>query len=79
MGSNPSRVALQVDELNRTEAQRHKQTVLLGARCPDPNSDTTLAFCSFVPNALSRSVIGENLVSQRANRSLFAVELLGGG
>jgi hypothetical protein len=53
--------------------------MMLGAWCPDPTSDTTLAFCSFVLNALSGLVIAENLVSQLANRSLFAAEIFAGG
>jgi hypothetical protein len=76
--ADASPVALQANELNLAEARGDKQTMLLGAWCRDSNSDTTLAFCSFVPNALSRWVIAENLISQQANRSRFAAELLVG-
>jgi hypothetical protein len=54
VAADPEQVALQANELNRTEAQGDALAMLLGAWCPDPSSDTTLAFCSFVPNTLSR-------------------------
>jgi hypothetical protein len=77
--ADPDRVALQANELNFAEAQGDKETMLLGAWCPDPHSGTTLSYCSFVPNALSRWVIAQNLISQQAHRSRFAAELLVGG
>jgi hypothetical protein len=76
--ADSDRVALQANELNFAEALGDKETMLMGAWCPDPNSDARLAYCSFVPNALSRWVIAENLISQQANRSRFAAEVLVG-
>ena len=76
--TDTGRVALQANDLNFAEAEGDKQTMLLGAWCPDPNSGTMLAFCSFVPNALSHWVIAENLISLQAKRSRVAAELLVG-
>jgi hypothetical protein len=76
---DPAKVTLLANQLNLVEAQRDTQTMLLGAWCPDPTSESTVAFCTFVPNALASLVIGENLVSQQANRSLFAADLLSPG
>lgn len=60
----PERVALQANDLNRAEAQGDTLTMLLGAWCPDPNSDTTLAYRSLVPNALPRWMY-ENLICRK--------------
>lgn len=76
--ADPGRVDLEANDLNFAEAQGDKETTLLGAWCPDPNSGTMLAYCSFVPNALSRWVIAETLIAQQAHRSRFAAELLVG-
>lgn len=75
---DPGRVALQANDLNFAEVQGDKETVLLGAWCPDPHSGTMLAYCSFVPNALSRWVIAETLISQQVHRSRVAAKLLVG-
>lgn len=74
--TDPSQVALMANKLNLAEAKADQRTMLLGAWCPDPTSDSTVAFCSFVPNALASLVIAENLISQQSNRSLFAAEFL---
>jgi hypothetical protein len=76
VSADPDRVRLQANELNAAEAQGDPPTALLGAWCPDPNSNTTLAFCSFVPNAIVSWVRVENLVSYQASRSKFAAEWL---
>lgn len=76
--ADPAEVAALANMLNATEAQGNTNTMLLGAWCPQPNSDTTLAFCSFVPNLVHTWVLVENLVSYFAAHSMFAAEQLVG-
>ncbi|MBS9535489.1 hypothetical protein KIH27_18035 [Mycobacterium sp. M1] len=74
----PDQMAALANELNAAEAQGESQTPLLGAWCPDPNSETTLAFCSFVPNLLSRLMLVENVIAYAASRVRFATERVTG-
>jgi hypothetical protein len=62
----------QADMLNRWQSTGDTDTALLGAWCSAPSSESTLAFRLFVPNALSKWVTIENLVSYMATQSLFA-------
>ena len=71
--ADPDKVATRANTLNLLESKGDTGTLLLGAWCPDPSSETTLTFCSFVPNLLFRSVLVENLVSYMASHSRFAV------
>jgi hypothetical protein len=76
LSAEPDWVAFQANELNAAEVQGDSQNQFLGAWCPDPNNETTLAFCSFVPNALARWVAMEHMVSYQGGRSRFAAERL---
>jgi hypothetical protein len=69
-------IADSADTLNRLQSQGDTDTRLLGAWCPAPSSESTLAFCVFVPNALSQWVAVENLVSYMSTQSLFAASRL---
>jgi hypothetical protein len=75
--ADPQTVAAQANWLNAQEAQANTGTQLLGAWCLHPQSETTLAFCCFVPNLLSEVMAVENLVAYLAGHSRFAAENLG--
>jgi len=65
------------NDLNLVEAQQDRTTTLLGAWCADPTTGgRSLAFTSFVPNALARPGILENLVIYQMVRSRFAAATL---
>lgn len=74
--SDQRHIADSADTLNRLQSQGDTDTKLLGAWCPAPSSESTLAFCVFVPNALSKWVTIENLVSYMSTQSLFAASRL---
>lgn len=69
---NPQDIPSIANALNAAEAGGLSLSHLLGAWCPDPTSDRTLAFCSFVPNMLSHLVRVENIVWDQSVRSQFA-------
>ncbi|MEX0745348.1 MAG: hypothetical protein WD118_07070, partial [Phycisphaeraceae bacterium] len=66
----------QANMLNLLESKGDTGTLLLGAWCPDPSSDTTLAFCTFVPNLLAKWILVGNLLSYMASHSRFAAQAL---
>jgi hypothetical protein len=74
--ADPEQVAAQANHLNLLESRGEAGTFLLGAWCPDPSSDTDLAFCQFIPNLLVRWVLVENLLSYMASHSRLAVREL---
>lgn len=74
--AEPEQIAAKANQLNLLESRADAGTPLLGAWCPDPSSDTTLAFCTFVPNLLARWVLVENLVAYMSTRSRLAAEQL---
>lgn len=74
--ADPRNVATQANRLNLTESRGDTGTSLLGAWCPDPSSDTTLAYCQFVPNLLARLILVENLLSYMASLSRLAASQL---
>jgi len=69
---DPRRTAAAVDTLNKGQFYGYTDTMLLGAWCPAPSSQSTLAFRAFLPNALSGWVTVENLVSYMSDQSHFA-------
>ena len=71
--ADSQRIAAQANDLNLVESRGEAGTFLLGAWCPDPSSDTTLAFCQFIPNLLARWVLVENLISYMSSHSRLAV------
>ena len=77
--ANPEHIAEQANHLNLLESKADTGTLLLGAWCPDPTSDTTLAFCQFVPNLVSGLIFVENLLSYMASHSRFAALQLRAG
>ena len=74
--ADPDDVAAAANRLNLLESGGDTGTLLLGAWCPDPSSETTLAFCSFIPNVLSKWIFVGNLLSYMASHSRFAGETL---
>ncbi len=74
--ADPRNVATQANRLNLIESRGDTGTLLLGAWCPDPSSDTTLAYCQFVPNLLARLILVENLLSYMASHSRLAASQL---
>ena len=74
--ADPQTVAAHANWLNAQEAQSNSGSQLLGAWCLHPQSETTLAFCCFVPNLLSELMAVENLVAYMAGHSRFAAECL---
>jgi len=74
--AEPRQIAAQANRLNLIESRGNTGTLLLGAWCPDPSSDTTLAFCAFVPNALAQWVAVENLISYMSTHSQLAARFL---
>ncbi|MGW8815548.1 hypothetical protein [Gordonia terrae] len=75
---HPAEVATIANGLNVAEARGESSANLLGAWCSDPTSERTVAYCSFVPNLLSRHVRAESVVLDLAARSRFACGFLGG-
>lgn len=75
---DPSQVAQWANWLNTAEAQGDSQTPLLGAWSQDPESDSTLAFRSFLPNAIATPGTLENHIAYQATRSRFAAQHVGG-
>lgn len=71
--ADPQDIAAQANHLNLVESRGDTGTLLLGAWCPDPSSENTLAFCQFVPNLLARWIMVENLISYMSSHSRFAV------
>lgn len=74
--ADPRNVATQANRLNLIESKGDTGTLLLGAWCPDPSADTTLAYCQFVPNLLARVILVENLLSYMASHSRLAASQL---
>ena len=74
--ADPQHIAEQANYLNLVESRGDTGTLLLGAWCPDPSSDTTLAFCQFVPNFLATRVLVENLISYMSSHSRLAAGCL---
>lgn len=74
--ADPRQIATQANRLNLIESRGDTGTLLLGAWCPDPSSDTTLAFCSFIPNVLAQWVAVENLISYMSTHSQLAAKCL---
>lgn len=74
--ADPERIAVDANRLNLWESTGEPATFLLGAWCPDQLSETTLAFCAFVPNLLAKYVLIENLLSYMTNRSRRAAAFL---
>ena len=74
--ASPQQIAMQANHLNLYEAKAEAGAPLLGAWCSDPSSDTTLAFCTFVPNLLGAWVMPENLISYMSWHSLVAADRL---
>ncbi len=74
--SDPNGIAAAANRLNLLESRGDTGTLLLGAWCPDPSSETTLAFCSFIPNVLARWILVENLLSYMSSHSRFAGQVL---
>lgn len=74
----PDAVAAMANQLNLIEAQGSFMTNFLGAWCPDPTEPVrrTVAFCSFIPNFLSRWVRIENLVVDASVHSRIAASYL---
>lgn len=74
----PDAVAAMANRLNLIEAQGSFMTNFLGAWCPDPTEPVrrTVAFCSFIPNFLSRWVRIENLVVDASVHSRIAASYL---
>ncbi|OBJ86058.1 hypothetical protein A9W97_18795 [Mycobacterium gordonae] len=74
----PDAVAAMANRLNLIEAQGAFMTNFLGAWCPDPTEPVrrTVAFCSFIPNFLSRWVRIENLVVNASVHSRIAASYL---
>lgn len=70
--ADPRNIAAQANHLNLVESRADVGTFLLGAWCPDPTSDTTLAYCQFIPNLLARPVLVENLISYLSSHSRLA-------
>lgn len=75
--ADPQQIAEQANYLNLVESRGDTGTLLLGAWCPDPSSDTTLVFCQFVPNLLAERVLVENLISYMSSHSRLAAGCLG--
>lgn len=71
-------VAAMANRLNLIEAQGSFMNNFLGAWCPDPTESVrrTVAFCSFIPNFLSRWVRIENLVVDASVHSRIAASYL---
>lgn len=74
--AEPHHIADQADMLNRWQSMGDTDIALLGAWCAAPSSESTLAFCAFVPSALWQWVEIENLVSYMSTQSLFAATRL---
>ncbi|RUP04848.1 MAG: hypothetical protein EKK34_10765 [Mycobacterium sp.] len=74
----PDAVAAMANRLNLIEAQGVFMNNFLGAWCPDPTEPVrrTVAFCSFIPNFLSRWVRIENLVVDASVHSRIAASYL---
>lgn len=70
--------AMLANKLNAEEARGDLSAPLLGAWCPDPlrKEHNTLAFCTFLPNALARPGLLENQLIYQAARAQFALRQL---
>jgi hypothetical protein len=71
---SPEHVANWANWLNTADSQGASQAPLLGAWCPDPDSDRTLAFRTFLPNVLATPGQMENHIAYAATRSEFAAQ-----
>ena len=74
----PESVSIIANDLNVAEAHGASMAHLLGSWCPDPadSAQRTVAYCSFVPNFLSRWVRIDNLVLDCSVHSHFAAAYL---
>ena len=73
---DPRRIAAAVEQLNRHQVHGYNDNTMLGAWCPAPSSQSTLAFRAFFPDTLSGCVTVENLVSYMSAQSHFAADQL---
>ncbi|WP_205873525.1 hypothetical protein [Mycobacterium camsae] len=74
----PDAVAAMANRLNLIEALGVFMTNFLGAWCPDPTEPVrrTVAYCSFIPNFLSRWVRIENFIVNASVHSRMAASYL---
>jgi len=72
----PDEAAPIANEFNRAEADGASATTMLGAWCPDPGDDGSVVFVSFVPSALARAGVLDNLALYSAQRATWAHDML---